>query len=221
VEPGDLVLAYDETLGQTSLYTVTAALVYLDSVIVTLKVDDEVIVTTPEHPFYTMAGEWVPAGELQVDEQLRRADGTYGSVEAVDVTTQPQLMYNLTVADVHTYFIGNGMYLVHNQCPYSVGQLRASSQVLDRNGLTRAGRALQKHSSRSGSPWTPYAPQSGRTATNYNTQADNLVQDLLTDPATTVTVRPHFRHGTIYDFRASDGRGIRFDNAGNFIGFLD
>ncbi len=41
-------------------------------------------------------------------------DGDYGSVEAITVTDAPQRMYNLTVADAHTYFVGDGQWLVHN-----------------------------------------------------------------------------------------------------------
>jgi hypothetical protein len=29
---------------------------------------------------------------------------------------QPQAMYNVTVAEVHTYFAGWGRWLVHNKC---------------------------------------------------------------------------------------------------------
>jgi intein/homing endonuclease len=32
---------------------------------------DETIVTTPNHPFKTGTGEWVPAGELQVGNTIR------------------------------------------------------------------------------------------------------------------------------------------------------
>ena len=29
---------------------------------------------------------------------------------------QPQVMYNLTVAEAHTFFVGDGQWLVHNHC---------------------------------------------------------------------------------------------------------
>jgi hypothetical protein len=38
-------------------------------------------------------------------------------VEAITIVTQPQRMYNFTVAAAHTYFVGDGQWLVHNSCP--------------------------------------------------------------------------------------------------------
>jgi len=79
-----------------------------------LTIDGETIVTTPNHPFYTIAEAWIPAGQLQVGDLVRRADSSYGMVEAITFVYQPQPMYNLTVATAHTYFVGEGQWLVHN-----------------------------------------------------------------------------------------------------------
>jgi hypothetical protein len=81
-----------------------------------LTIDGELIETTPEHPFYTTEDQWVTAGDLQISDGVRRVDGSYGIVEAVEVVHQSQSMYNLTVADAHTYFVGDGQWLVHNKC---------------------------------------------------------------------------------------------------------
>lgn len=67
-------------------------------------------------------GLWVTAGDLQIGDQVRQADGSYGVVEAMTLVEQPQWMYNLTVAEAHTYFVGEGRWLVHNICG-SVQQL--------------------------------------------------------------------------------------------------
>ena len=85
-----------------------------DQVVQLLTIAGETIVTTPNHPFYTSANQWVPAGQLHPGDLVRRADGTYGMVEATTFVYQPQPMYNLTVAAVHTYFVGDGQWLVHN-----------------------------------------------------------------------------------------------------------
>lgn len=42
-----------------------------------LVIDGELIETTPEHPFYTIAGEWVEAENLTI--------GDYGTVEGIDL----------------------------------------------------------------------------------------------------------------------------------------
>lgn len=116
VEIGDYVLAYDEATGEIGYYPVTATWAHEDPVIVYLTIDDETIETTPEHPFYTANGEWVPAGELQPRSEIYKADGSYGVVENVAFVYQLQPMYNLTVATAHTYFVGDGQWLVHNVC---------------------------------------------------------------------------------------------------------
>ncbi len=45
---------------------------------------------------------------------MRKLDGTYGTVDALKVERNPQRMYNLTVEDAHTFFVGDGQWLVHN-----------------------------------------------------------------------------------------------------------
>jgi len=117
IEVGDLVLAWDEATGRTSSYTVTAVLVHLDPTLVQLTIDDERIETTPEHPFSTTVRGWVPAVEVQVGEHVRQADGGAGVVRAIKVVQRPQVMYNLSVATAHTFFVGKQHWLVHNTCP--------------------------------------------------------------------------------------------------------
>lgn len=81
-----------------------------------LTIDGEQIETTPEHPFYTSEGEWKPAATLQPGDKIRQADGSTGEVEFVRAVVKPQEMYNFTVAAAHTYFVGEGQWLVHNAC---------------------------------------------------------------------------------------------------------
>jgi hypothetical protein len=111
---GDDVLAYNEATGEVDYYPILATIVHQDQVVQLLTIDGETIVTTPNHPFYTIAEEWIPAGQLQVGDLVRRADGRYGMVEAITFVYQPQPMYNLTVDTAHTYFVGDGQWLVHN-----------------------------------------------------------------------------------------------------------
>jgi hypothetical protein len=79
------------------------------------------IETTPEHPFFTDDNEWVAAGELHEGEQIQKADGKYGVVESVKILAEVQLMYNLTVDTAHTFYVGDGHWLVHNSCATTPG----------------------------------------------------------------------------------------------------
>ncbi|MCP4361917.1 MAG: hypothetical protein GY796_28225, partial [Chloroflexi bacterium] len=116
LDEGDWVLAYDEATGTIGYYPILAIWVHNDPVIVLLTIGGEIIETTPEHPFRTAGGGWVAAGSLQAGDQVQKADSSYGIVEAVKFVYQLQPMYNLTVATAHTFFVGDGQWLVHNIC---------------------------------------------------------------------------------------------------------
>jgi hypothetical protein len=116
LEVGDYVLAYDEASDSIGYYSIISVWVHKDPVVVHLTIDGELIETTPEHPFYTADGEWVTAGALHVGDKVWQDNGGYGVVEAVAFAEQPQWMYNLTVDQAHTFFVGEGQWLVHNNC---------------------------------------------------------------------------------------------------------
>ena len=119
----DFVLAYDEITGETGWYPITALWVHVDPVIVYLIIEGEVIETTPNHPFYTVEDEWIFAGLLEAGDLIRKADSSYGVVQSLEFVHQPQKMYNLTVDVAHTYFVGEGQWLVHNDgCDDAVGK---------------------------------------------------------------------------------------------------
>ncbi len=115
VDVGDRVLAWNETLGREptgrGYYTVTDAYTDVHEVLVYLTIDGEELTTTPEHPFLQADGEWAPAGRLEVGDELRNANGESGVVEAVEFAATPQVMYNMTVADAHTYTVGDGEWM--------------------------------------------------------------------------------------------------------------
>ncbi len=126
LQSGDLVFAYDEATDTTGIYTITGRAAHLDPAVVTLTIGDETIDTTPEHPFYVAARGWVEAGRLAVGDRIRRVDGSYGVISTVELVVRPEVMYNLTVADAHTFFVGEDGWLVHN-CP--VGGAKSGETV--------------------------------------------------------------------------------------------
>lgn len=100
----------------------------------------------------------------------------------------------------------------------SLDDLADAAKVLDKGGeLTKAGRALEKHGSRPGSV---FAPVTGNAATK-NAAGQQVVEDILTSPgARTVPLTSgRFKGGT--DIYAPDGRGVRYDSQGNFVGLLE
>ncbi len=118
ITEGDLVLAYNEMTGEIGEYVVTDTISHVDQTVVLLTIDGETLTTTAEHPFYTTSGEWVDAGDLEIGDEVVSLDGN-GTVESIAVVVDPQPMYNLTVDEAHTFFVGDGDWLVHNAqfCP--------------------------------------------------------------------------------------------------------
>jgi hypothetical protein len=114
IEVGDTVLAYNEATGETGEYLVIATIAHHDPTVVYLTISGETLTTIAEHPFYTTDGEWIDAGELTHGAEIVALDGTFGTVEAVTVAADAQPMYNLTVDTAHTFFVGDGQWLVHN-----------------------------------------------------------------------------------------------------------
>ncbi|MEZ4736343.1 MAG: hypothetical protein R3E79_55360 [Caldilineaceae bacterium] len=68
-------------------------------------------------------------------------------VQAVEVVKQPQQMYNLTVAEAHTFFVGDGQWLVHNGGPcgaFDVAKSGGRHSGFYANHLTDTSQQLQK-----------------------------------------------------------------------------
>lgn len=157
IRVGDMVLAWNEATDTTGSYPVTAVLVHVDPTLVHLMLDGEYLVTTPEHPFFTKERGWVAAGVLQVGEQVRQADGTSGMVQRVELEQRPRVMYNLTVATAHTFFVGDGQWLVHNTCskPVVAGE---AGRFGDLDARAASGDKLTPH----------HMPQAARQFTSRN-----------------------------------------------------
>jgi len=126
IKVGDEVLATDPETGRTESRAVTARHVNDDRNLTDLTVRTSagrqaLIRTTPEHPFWDEStDEWVDAGALTTSSELRTEDGSPQSVLAVRSYSGIRWMYNLTVDDLHTYYVlaGNTPVLVHNDGDY-------------------------------------------------------------------------------------------------------
>ncbi|MFE7951158.1 polymorphic toxin-type HINT domain-containing protein [Streptomyces sp. NPDC057426] len=127
VQKGDTVLATDPETGETKPERVTAEILGQGAknlVRITLDGDGgkvaktAVITATSGHPFWVPElGEWIDATDLTSGDRLRTSAGTYAQVVAVQRwTAENATVYNLTVADLHTYYVlaGEIPVLVHN-----------------------------------------------------------------------------------------------------------
>ncbi|WP_338638075.1 VENN motif pre-toxin domain-containing protein [Erwinia persicina] len=103
----------------------------------------------------------------------------------------------------------------------SKDKLNQAASAPNRNGLTDAGRALQKHGGREGSVYS-YTSQK---AAVLNQEAQSIVNEILNNPNTKVESRIVFENKqkvTVVEATAPDGRALRFNADGSrLIGFRE
>jgi RHS repeat-associated protein len=143
VQPGDQLLATDPETGRQSAQAVTAVWVH-DDTLVDLQIlqgqaglvpdlDAMVTITTTEdHPFWNRTDQqWQQAGSLDHGDELLAANGTAPTVVGLlGYTERRGSAYDLSVSDVHTYYVltGDTPVLVHN-CPAELPRLDSTGKV--------------------------------------------------------------------------------------------
>jgi uncharacterized protein len=136
IQVGEMVLARNEfePNGPLELKRVEE-LFTRTSPIIELEIGGQKIGTTDEHPFYVPAREaFVPARELQVGDQLISHNGQLLRIDAIHSTLQIATVYNLRVADYHTYFVGCDEWgwsvWAHNACKVDTADVEAYMKQL-------------------------------------------------------------------------------------------
>jgi Pretoxin HINT domain len=111
---GDLVWSWQEETGNLALKPVTQTMRREADALVELQIGADALRATPEHPFWAN-GAWKMAGELAVGDELMRSDGLVMPVRTVvHHTEESASVYNVEVADWHTYLVSWWMFVVHN-----------------------------------------------------------------------------------------------------------
>ncbi|GIH03514.1 hypothetical protein Rhe02_15810 [Rhizocola hellebori] len=128
IEIGEKVVATDPVTGETSAQPVTSLHVNLEEDLTNVTVGEgegdrstrgpTTLETTDHHPFWDASTQaWVDAAELIPGRsKVVGTDGETLSVVAVESLDGAELMRDLTVANVHTYYVvaGDSLVLVHN-----------------------------------------------------------------------------------------------------------
>ena len=125
---------HDNDLVDLKLTTTTHA---QHSTVVTKH--SEVIHTNQKHPFFTLEQGFVPVAQLHLGMHVLRADGSVGVVTGWKVVPGTKVMYNLTVAQDHSYTVGVGEWVVHNTAgPDCVGGGTSAADSSGNNNSTDA-----------------------------------------------------------------------------------
>jgi RHS repeat-associated protein len=240
VQNGDVVLTTNPETGQVERHRVVGTDVHGDEpqrteATVESHGDSGSIVATDWHPFWVdELHMWVPIGDLVPGEHLHSPDGRVSVVTAVRHFAQATPVYDLTVDEVHDFYVaaGSAQVLVHNCGGASADELHAAATGSAKGQLTPAGRALQKH----GDPSPGNIAKRGQahvdrydfgkvTNSERSEIADEMIQEILTDPRATDTLRSATAHygGVTRDIRIPGGWGARWsmrDGKLTFEGFL-
>lgn len=116
---GDKVLSYDENDGQVSVQQITGIFNKEIYETISLDIGKAHIETTFNHPFYSPINKcWIQAGKLKKGDIVLDSKGEYDIVSntCTNYYSYPITVYNFTVENTHTYFVGEENILVHNSC---------------------------------------------------------------------------------------------------------
>ncbi|WP_327234756.1 polymorphic toxin-type HINT domain-containing protein [Streptomyces sp. NBC_01317] len=124
---GDKVLATDPETGKTTPKKVTAEIKgkgLKNLVKIALRISNKrgssttTVTATDGHPFWVPElHEWIDATDLRAGQHLQTSTGgARVQITALERQTRPATVYNLTIADLHTYYVlaGATPVLVHN-----------------------------------------------------------------------------------------------------------
>ncbi len=118
---GDLVQAENPATGKVEAEAVQAVIQDPVSPLVAVDLSDgSAITVTADHPFWVDAGAqlagagWFAAGSLQAGDELRTVAGVPVMVVGLRRNVGHAVVYTLTVAKDHTFFVGSARVLVHN-----------------------------------------------------------------------------------------------------------
>jgi hypothetical protein len=116
VQVEDLVLSRDERTGQTAPQRVLRKWDHKDRpTLLLILANGERIETTREHPFHIAGEAFVAAGHLKPGACLSTRTRHEAEVAALEPQADRVVVYNLTVENFHTYFVGDSGLWVHNE----------------------------------------------------------------------------------------------------------
>ncbi|MFD3551253.1 polymorphic toxin-type HINT domain-containing protein [Streptomyces goshikiensis] len=223
IKLGDEVKATDPETGKSGSRKVTRLITtekdkHFNTLSIATEDGIEELTATHEHPFWSPSAQsWVEARNLTPGTTLLTDDGTTVIVTANRPYSQRATTYNLTVDDLHTYYVlaGSTPILVHNSTPCGpdLDALSKSGERPAKGKTSHAGREYQKHMNRGELPVVPGA--------QLKSAGQDLLDDILTNPrtATSPVNSGNFPGGTRYIMPdPAGGRpiGATFDANGKF-----
>jgi len=147
VRVGDAVMAADPETGERGARTVEFLIVGQGvKQLVDITIDGQTITATDGHPFWVEGlKRWVDANDLHAGDRVLRSDTHTATVGTVHRYSQFRRVNNLSVDDLHTYFVlvGDEAVLVHNTNCATNAKILA--QNLTAQGVARPAETAAHH----------------------------------------------------------------------------
>lgn len=115
---GDYVWSYNQNSHINSIQKVTEIFVKEVNELIDVNINGKIITTTRNHPFYLPNYDvWVTADSLKFGDVVLTYEGSYAKVQNIRIyRCDNTKVYNFTVENNHTYYVGDEGVLVHNEC---------------------------------------------------------------------------------------------------------
>ena len=115
IEEGEEVLSYNENLGIFEYKEVVEVYKNETKELSHIKTKKDEIVSTPGHSILTSEG-WKKAKDIKVNDLIKTKEGYERVIEVYsEELEEVENVYNLNVLGYHTYVVGYGLLVVHNQ----------------------------------------------------------------------------------------------------------
>ena len=121
IKSGDYVYSYNLDTNKKELKKVLETFVHQKDEIYTLKVNNQLIHTTEEHPFYVINKGWINTEKLNFDDKLLSIKTGPTNIQNISKRKNKTYVYNFEVEDNHNYLITKEELLVHNKIDQSSG----------------------------------------------------------------------------------------------------
>ena len=112
---GDWVWSKNESSGAVELKPITQTFERMaPSTLAITFSNGEIIETTAEHPLYREGDGFTPAGLLAIGNSIATRVGPSLEITGIEKKSTPATVYNFSVEEFHTYFVGSSALWVHN-----------------------------------------------------------------------------------------------------------
>ena len=111
---GDYVYSYNLETKTKELKKVLETFIHQKDEIYTLKVNNQLIYTTEEHPFYVVNKGWTITQKLNFNDKLLSIKNGPTIIKNISKRNINTYVYNFEVEDNHNYLVSKDEILVHN-----------------------------------------------------------------------------------------------------------